>query len=96
MKALAGKWDVYYVEGEEDFDGEEMSPENTPWDELTIFIEPKNNEVDPGETKVLMVQAEQGYTGWRVVPWQTEIADYNKPLPTESYKYFIQAVFQEI
>lgn len=43
-----------------------------------------------------MVQAERRYSGWWEVPWQSEIADYNKTLPPQSYKYFIKAVFQEI
>jgi len=96
MKALADKWHVYYLEGEYDFEEEEMTPDNTPWDELTLIVEPNNKEIQPGSTKVLLVQSEVGYAGWWTVPQQSQIADYNKLLPPESYKHFIRACFEEI
>lgn len=95
MKALANKWYVYYLEGDEDFEGEEVN-QDTPWDELTLIVDLKNNEVETGDTRVLMVQAERGFAGWWTIPWNESIADYNKPLPQQAHKHFIKAIFNEI
>lgn len=94
MKALANRWYVYWVEGD-DFEDEAMTPENTPWDELTLFIDPKNNEINSGD-RIIMIRAATGDTGWMKVPDMTFHSDYNKPLPPESHKYWIQAVFEEV
>ena len=84
--ALANKWFVYYLEDpDEDMEG-------LDWDDIILFIDLKNNEINEGDT-VLAISPFNW--GWRDILWQESWQEWTKPLPSEAHCNFIKAVFQE-